>query len=64
VTDAEIHAEAKRRVQRWTPSITDDQWNRWLADALGRGATIVLQLDGCRAAYPLNGAPQAAGAAR
>ena len=59
MTDAEIHAEAKRRVQRWTPSITDEQWNTWLADALSRGATIVLQLDGCRATYPIKDAPQA-----
>lgn len=51
MTDHELHAEAKRRTQHTTPSLTDEQWNAWLADALKHGATIVLQLDGCRAAY-------------
>lgn len=51
MTDLELHAEAKRRVQRTTPSLTDEQWNAWLADALKHGATIVLTLDGARAAY-------------
>jgi len=53
MTDHEIHAEAKRRVQRSTPSLTDEQFETWLALALSRGASIVLTLDGALAAYPL-----------
>jgi hypothetical protein len=52
VTDHDIHAEAKRRVQRSTPSLTDAQWEQWLSDSLRNGATIALTLDGALAAYP------------
>ena len=50
--DVALHAEAKRRVQRSTPSLSDEQWNAWLTQALRAGARIVLTLDGCLAAYP------------
>ncbi|HET7540689.1 MAG TPA: hypothetical protein VFK05_12480 [Polyangiaceae bacterium] len=53
MTEAELHAEAKRRTQQANPQLSDEQWNAWLALALSRGANIVLQLDGCRAAYPI-----------
>ena len=59
VTDLELHAEAKRRVQRSTPSLTDEQWNAWLTDALRNGASIVLQLDGCRSCIPDQRRPHA-----
>ena len=53
MTDDELHSEAKRRTQKANPQLTDEQWNAWLASSLRAGASIVLQLDGCRAAYPL-----------
>lgn len=58
MTELELHAEAKRRVQRSMPSLTDEQWNAWLTDALKRGARIVLTLDGALAAYDLKDVPQ------
>ncbi len=57
MTDHELHVEAKRRTQKANPSLTDEQWSTWLAVALSRGASIVLQLDGCRAEYVGAGAP-------
>lgn len=59
MTDTELHAEAKRRVQRSMPSLTDEQWSAWLASSLRAGATIALTLDGCVACYPRKDAPQA-----
>lgn len=56
MNDLELHAEAKQRAQRATPSLTDAQWNAWLALALSRGATIVLTLDGAYAAYEIENA--------
>ena len=50
MTDA-IHAEARKRVMRSNPTITAEAFDAWLAVALSRGATIVLQLDGARAEY-------------
>lgn len=55
--DAELLAEAKRRAQKAMPSLTDAQWQAWLARALSSGASIVLTLDGAYAAYPLAVAP-------
>ena len=64
MTDAELHAEAKRRAQRAMPSLTDGQWNQWLANALRNGASIVLIPDGALAAYPRADAQGNAGGAR
>ncbi len=63
MTDLELHAEAKRRVQRSMPSLSDAQWERWLASSLRAGAAIALTLDGCVACYPRNTPQTNAGAA-
>jgi len=56
VTEAELHAEARRRFLRANPTITPEAFDTWLAFALSRGATVILQLDGCRASYPAESA--------
>ena len=56
MTDA-LHTEAKRRFLLAHPTTAPEAFDAWLGFALQRGATIVLQLDGCRAEYPRTDTP-------
>ena len=51
--DCALHAEAKRRVQRTTPSLTDEQWASWLAEVAARGGRVTLTLDAAVALYDI-----------
>jgi hypothetical protein len=51
MTEAEIIAEGKRRTLKANPWFTEQQWNTWLAYAIGNGARIALTPDGARADY-------------
>jgi hypothetical protein len=48
---ASLIAEAKRRVQKTTPTLSNEQWEAWLAFVAAHDGQIVLQLDGARAEY-------------
>jgi hypothetical protein len=51
MTPDAIHAEGKRRFLLTHPMTAPEAFDAWLAFALQRGGTIVLQLDGCRAEF-------------
>ncbi len=57
MTEPALYDEARRRFLRANPTVTADTFDTWLALALGLGASIVMQLDGCRAEYPHESAP-------
>jgi hypothetical protein len=56
-TSVESQAEARPRFLRSKPTTTSEGFDAWLEGALSRGASIVLQLDGCRAEYVGASAP-------
>jgi hypothetical protein len=49
--DPALVAEAKARVQRANPSLTDAQWSAWIASVTARGGRLELTIDGCVALY-------------
>ncbi len=52
MTEADLIAEAKRRLQRTAPSLTEEQVTAWLAYVERHGGQLVLTFDGnCYADY-------------